>query len=302
MRFISPKTDFAFKKIFGSNKSKDILISFLNALVYQGRSHIQDLEILDPYTGGSTVDLKDSYLDVKAILSDGTTVIIEMQVLNVAAFEKRVIYNLSKTYANQLKSGQGYTHLKPVIALTITDFKLFDDIEDIITQFSFREKKHGFEYSDRELEMIFVELPKFKKKLEDLQSLTEKWIFFMKEAPSLELIPPTLREIPEVEKAFNIANQANLSAKELEDLDKREMFIEDQRASITLALQEGEEKGREEERLKFIFRILRRLGKLSTELEAKINQLSLSKLEELGEVSLDFSSVEELSNWLKNQN
>ncbi|MBP0016199.1 MAG: Rpn family recombination-promoting nuclease/putative transposase, partial [Cyanobacteria bacterium SBLK] len=121
MRFISPKTDFAFKKIFGSNESKDILISFLNALVYEGRSQIQDLDILDPYTGGSNIDLKDSYLDVKAVLSDGTIVIIEMQVLNVAAFEKRVIYNLSKTYANQLKSGQGYSYLRPVIALTITD-------------------------------------------------------------------------------------------------------------------------------------------------------------------------------------
>ena len=305
MQFISPKTDFAFKKIFGSNESTDILISFLNALVYEGRSHIQDLEIIDPYTGGNTPDLKDSYLDVKAVLVDGTTVIIEMQVLNVAAFEKRVIYNLAKTYANQLKSGQGYSYLRPVIALTITDFKLFKNTEKIITKFSFQEDEEGFQYRDRELAIIFVELPKFKKKLEELKNLTEKWLFFMKEAPSLELIPPALREIPEVEKALNIANRANLGEKELESLEKREMFIEDQRGSITLALQEGEEKGREEGRLKLlqlIFRILGRLGTLSLQNREEIACLSFSDLEELGEISLDFSSLAELSNWLSDRN
>ncbi|NEP89345.1 MAG: hypothetical protein F6K18_22290 [Okeania sp. SIO2C2] len=76
MRFISPKTDFAFKKIFGSTESKDILISFLNALIYGGESMIQDWEIIDPYNPGDTISLKDSYLDVKAILNDGSNLII----------------------------------------------------------------------------------------------------------------------------------------------------------------------------------------------------------------------------------
>ncbi|MBP0020968.1 MAG: Rpn family recombination-promoting nuclease/putative transposase, partial [Cyanobacteria bacterium SBLK] len=231
---------------------------------------------------------------------------IEMQVLNVAAFEKRVIYNLSKTYANQLKSGQGYSYLRPVIALTITDFKLFENTEKIITRFHFRETEENFEYSDRELEMIFVELPKFKKKLEDLQTLTEKWIFFMKEAPSLELIPSTLSEIPEMEKALNIASRSNLSVNELDKLDKREMFLEDQRGSIILALQEGEEKGRvkgqKEGQLKVIFQILGRLGELSPDIEEAIARLSLAELDELVTASLNFSSLEDLSNWLRNQN
>ncbi|NEO63556.1 MAG: Rpn family recombination-promoting nuclease/putative transposase, partial [Moorea sp. SIO4G2] len=117
MRFISPKTDFAFKKIFGSDQSKDILISFLNAMIYSGESVIQDLEILDPYSAGDVVELEDTYvdvyLDVKAVLEDRTTVLIEMQIWNVEAFEKRVVYNLCKTYGNQLKSGQGYFDLNP---------------------------------------------------------------------------------------------------------------------------------------------------------------------------------------------
>lgn len=94
MRFISPKTDFAFKKIFGSNESKNILISFLNALVYNGEPEIQDLEIIDPYTSGKVLELKNSFLDVKAVLANQKIVIIEMQVINIGAFEKRVVYNL----------------------------------------------------------------------------------------------------------------------------------------------------------------------------------------------------------------
>ena len=233
MRFISPKTDFAFKKIFGSDQSKDILISFLNATIYSGNEVIQDLEILDPYSPGNVLDLKDSYLDVKAVLADKTTVIIEMQVWNVEAFPKRVIYNSCKTYANQLKLGQGYSYLNPVIALTITDFQLFPDTDKIITRFYFQEEELEVEqekklaYQKDELKLVFVELPKFTKKLEDLENAMDKWIYFIKEAPSLELIPDNLKEIPQLEKALNIANQASLSVEELENIRQQEILLED---------------------------------------------------------------------------
>ncbi len=94
MIFINPKTDYAFKKIFGSSESKDILISFLNALVYDGNSIIEDLEIINPNLPPVLQGLKDTYLDVKAKLRDGTLVIIEMQVLNVESFGKRVLLYL----------------------------------------------------------------------------------------------------------------------------------------------------------------------------------------------------------------
>jgi predicted transposase/invertase (TIGR01784 family) len=125
MIFINPKTDFAFKKIFGSEQSKDILISFLNALLYEARPVIEDLQILNPYLAPRIRGVKDTYLDVKAKLQDGTTVIIEMQVLNVEGFEKRILYNATKAYSIQLDSGEDYKLLEPVIALTITDFEMF---------------------------------------------------------------------------------------------------------------------------------------------------------------------------------
>ncbi|MEY3867750.1 MAG: hypothetical protein RLZZ338_1641, partial [Cyanobacteriota bacterium] len=124
MRFINPKTDFAFKKIFGSEQSKDILISFLNGMLYEGKSVILDLEIVNPYQVPRIRGIKDTYLDVKAKITGDKTVIIEMQVLNVEGFEKRILYNASKAYSIQLETGEDYTLLNPVIALTITDFEM----------------------------------------------------------------------------------------------------------------------------------------------------------------------------------
>jgi predicted transposase/invertase (TIGR01784 family) len=92
MIFISPKTDFAFKKIFGSEQSHEVLISFLNSILYGGEPTIQDLDILNPYQAPRIRGVKDTYLDVKAKLADGKTVIIEMQVLNVEGFEKRILF------------------------------------------------------------------------------------------------------------------------------------------------------------------------------------------------------------------
>jgi conserved hypothetical protein (putative transposase or invertase) len=96
MKFINPKTDYAFKKIFGSDQSQDILISFLNAIVYQGETFITSLEIIDPYAPGRISGLKTTYFDVKAKLNNGENVLIEMQALNVPAFGKRILYNTAK--------------------------------------------------------------------------------------------------------------------------------------------------------------------------------------------------------------
>ncbi|XZN91651.1 MAG: Rpn family recombination-promoting nuclease/putative transposase [Microcoleus sp.] len=248
MIFINPKTDYAFKKIFGSSESKDILISFLNALIYEGNSTIQDLEIINPNLPPKVEGLKDSYLDVKAQLNNGTLVIIEMQVLNVQSFGKRVFYNAAKTYAFQLQAAQGYRLLKPVIALTITDFEMFPESEDFSSRFVLKEVNKNFTYPENDLDLVFVELPKFTKEEGQLETLADKWIYFMKNARSLTSVPETMDSIPEIHQAFDIANQARLSREELEDLDRREQFIYDQQGAIIKAVQEGIEQGIEQGR------------------------------------------------------
>ena len=309
MKFISPKTDFAFKKIFGSIHSQKILISFLNAIVYDNQNIIQSLEIINPYNPGVTNTLKDTYLDVKAVLDNGSTVIIEMQVLNVEDFQKRVIYNLAKAYGNQLDVGQGYMMLTPFLALTIADFVLFENTEKMITKFRFKEDTELFDYQD-ELTLMFVELPKFTKELSALETLSDKWTYFIKSAPNLEVIPSSLGEVSEIEAALNIANKGNLNNEELEELDKQEMLIRDKKGQISLALKEGIEKGigigreegigigREQVVKQILRQIHRKFGEISPEVQIQIEQLSLEKLDILGAEIFDLARMIDLKNWL----
>ncbi|EDX74312.1 conserved hypothetical protein [Coleofasciculus chthonoplastes PCC 7420] len=295
MRFISPKVDYAFKKIFGSEQSKEILISFLNAIVYDGDQVIKDLTIVNPYNPGQTLSLKDTYLDVKAVLADGSIVVIEMQIASMAAFNKRVAYNLAKAYANQLVKGEDYPRLNPAMAVTITDFILFQETEDVINKFVFQEREKKFEILNQELQLIFVELPKFNKTLSELTSLTDKWIYFLREAAMLEDIPESLGEVSEIKFALNLANQANMTVEELDIVDRRGMMLQDEKGRIIYAEQKGEQKG--ESRL--ILRLLKkRFGEISVETSRQVQNLSIEDLESLGEDFLEFDSLEDLENWL----
>ena len=171
--FSTPKTDFAFKRIFGSEQSKDILLSFLNAILgLESPYRIAKLSIIDPYLAPKIQGMKDTYLDVRAEDEQGKSYIIEMQVLNVAGFEKRVLYNACKAYAGQIQRGEDYQLLTDVIAITITDFVMFEELSDLINKFRLRDKT-GQIYSD-DLELVFAELPKFQKNRARIK--TRYWI------------------------------------------------------------------------------------------------------------------------------
>jgi predicted transposase/invertase (TIGR01784 family) len=292
MIFINPKIDFAFKKIFGSEDSKDILISFLNALIYEAQPVIHDLEILNPYLAPKIRGVKDTYLDIKAKIIDSATkeertVIIEMQVLNVEGFEKRILYNAAKSYSIQLTTGQGYNLLNPVIALTITDFVMFADLPNVTSRFVLKEKDFLIDYPIYDIELIFVELPKFKKNLSELETIIDKWLFFLNNARKMQDVPSTMDNIPELKKAFYIANQANLNFDELEEQEKSEIFIQDQRGAITKAARESLEQGRQEGRQEGLaeglqqkaYEIARKmLGVLDDQAIAKMTGLTLDEI------------------------
>lgn len=244
MKFLDVKTDFAFKKVFGSVTSKDILINFLNSIIdFDNARTIKDLIIVDPYSIPLLRGMKDTYVDVKAELDDGSQVIIEMQVLNHEGLEKRILYNAAKNYSIQLKKGDAYHLLNPVIALTITDFILFKNNQELINNFKLIEKKQFIEYSD-DIELIFIELPKYQKTEAELDTVQDKWLYFIKNAGSLDYIPKNLNQ--ELEKAFNIANEANLSAEELELQHKKKDWIYIQKNSIELATRTGLQQGLEQ--------------------------------------------------------
>ena len=244
MNFLDVKTDYAFKKVFGSEDSKDKLISFLNAIVYENKkTKIKDLTIVDPYNVPLLDGMKNSFVDVKAILDDDTKVIIEMQVLNHQGFEKRVLYNLAKNYSVQLNKAEDFHLLNPVIALNIVDFTMFKNSSKIITNFKLLEKEEFIDYSD-DIELIFVELPKFKKELKELKTISEQWIYFIKNAGSLEYIPNNLDKI--IQNSLDALNEANLTKDELEAQHKRKEFISIQKLAILKATNDGLIKGIEQ--------------------------------------------------------
>jgi len=218
MQFIDVTTDFAFKKVFGSQQSKDILISFLNALLDFKDNPIVNLTIVDPYQAPLVATLKNTYVDIKAYLDNGTQVIIEMQVLNQAGFDKRVLSNVAKAYFTQLEKGDKYVELNPTIGLTFTDFVMFTQKQlesQVITDFIFLERHQLIPYPE-EMRLVFVELPKFNKKLRQLKGMADKWIYFVKNVGHLKSIPKTLANDKDINQALSIANTASLTPKELE--------------------------------------------------------------------------------------
>ena len=288
MEFLDVKTDFAFKKVFGSEGSKDILISFLNSIIdFEENEKIVDLTIVDPYQIPLIKGMKDTFVDVKAKLSNHKNVIIEMQVLNVEGFEQRVLYNAAKAYSSQLQKAQAFITLEPIIALTITDFVMFEEVDNVITYFKLREKNTLIEYNN-EIELIFIELPKFKKNEEEIFSITDKWIYFIKNAGTLEYTPKTLIKEVEIEKAFEIANTAGMSKEELEAQFKRHDFIYLQKGAIEFALKqgkkEGREEGREEGKKEKTIEIAKSLLRLEIDIEkiSKVTGLTTDEIEEIG--------------------
>jgi predicted transposase/invertase (TIGR01784 family) len=239
MQFIDVTTDFAFKKVFGSQQSKDILISFLNALLDFEDNPIVNLTIVDPYQAPLVATLKNTYVDIKAHLDNGTGVIIEMQVLNQSGFDKRVLSNIAKAYFTQLEKGDKYTELNPTIGLTFTDFVMFSQPQfesQVLTDFIFLERHQLIPYSE-EMRLVFVELPKFDKKLRELKGMADKWIYFVKNVGSMKSIPKTLAREPTISQALTIANIAGLKPQELELQQKKLRWLRDQKANLARAEQ-----------------------------------------------------------------
>lgn len=245
MGFVDPRTDFGFKRIFGSSRSKPTLRKFLNAIIYDNEPRIADLEITDPYQNPDLYSLKQSILDIKAVLNDETIVIIEMQILPVEAFAERVVYNTAKAYVSQLKRGEGYLCLKPVISVTITDFVLFprDDGETKpITRYQLLDAETGHCCSDH-LELIFAELPKLAKQPEQLGKASDLWLYFIQQAGRVEQVPEVLTR-PEFDDAFAIANESQLSQEEYELAEKQRMKLLDAQGQLSYAIKEGMAIGR----------------------------------------------------------
>jgi predicted transposase/invertase (TIGR01784 family) len=211
-----------------------------------------------------------------------------MQVLNHPGFENRVLYNTAKNYSIQLVKGERYDLLKPVIALTIVNFDMFKDNNELINYFKVLNKKDFSAYND-DIGLIFIELNKFNKTHQQCQGIQDEWIFFLKNAGSLTIMPKNLPTA--VETAYQASNEAGMSSEELELQYKKQEFIAVQISSLQQAeevgLAKGEEKGlakglakgREEEK----FEIVRTMKRQNFDLEtiSKVTGLALELIKDI---------------------
>ncbi|MBV6340993.1 Rpn family recombination-promoting nuclease/putative transposase [Candidatus Magnetobacterium casense] len=241
MRFVDVKSDIAFKRIFGNENKKGILISFLNAVLdLSGEREIYDIDILNPYQVPKIEGLKETVLDIRAVDKSNVTFIVEIQIQKKKGFEKRVLYYTSKAYANQLDRGKAYSELKQVIYIAIVDFEVFDG-DGYLTRHLILNTA-TLKQDLKDFEFYFIELPKFTKAENELESITDKWIHFIKNAYSLEMVPKCA-DFVEIKEAYEIANESTWSKKEFEVYEYWQIRLQDERGAIENSFDEGKIKG-----------------------------------------------------------
>ena len=246
--FADPKTDFVFKRIFGTEAHKNLLIALLDALLELDEPHrIVELEFLPPEQHLPISEFKLSIVDVKCRDASGRTYVVEMQILKVEGFEKRVVYNSAKAYVAQLGKADGYTTLADVIGVTICDFEVWPNppVSDgppvpLLSRWRMQEQ-HGGKLGLSQIQHVFLELPKYAAGKEPV-SLIDKWAYFFREAKNFEIIPPPLAE-GAFREALEVARISQFSAAELENYDRDKMAEQDARGALSLSRREGREEG-----------------------------------------------------------
>ncbi|MDD2863658.1 MAG: Rpn family recombination-promoting nuclease/putative transposase [Methylococcales bacterium] len=238
MKFVDPKTDIAFKKIFGNEAHKEILIEFLNEIL-ELEYPIADVTILNSYQPPKLGGLKETLLYIKAKDTHQREFLVEIQVEKELAFAKHT----SKAYSQQLGKGEKYHLLKPVIFLGILDFTLFSHENTISRHLILDNQTKQHELKD--LEFNFIELPKFLKQEHELDTVAEKWLYFIKQADDLDHIPANANTSA-LKQAYEIAEQHTWSADELEVYESQKIEIVKTRNMIDSARVEGKAEGKVE--------------------------------------------------------
>lgn len=237
MQFADVKNDIAFRKIFGNENRKETLISFLNAVLdFHDDQSITEVTILNPYQLPKLKGGKVTIIDVKATDQAGRTYIVEMQVGDIDGFEKRVLYYSSKSYVDQIKRADFYRKLRPVIFIGILDFEQTEN-KNYISRSQVRDIETG-ERTIKDIEFTFIELPKFTLKPHELNTLTEKWVYFIKNAENLVVIPENINDAG-LKSAYEEANVQTWTQDELDAYEYAFMREEDEKARLDQAKKDG---------------------------------------------------------------
>lgn len=243
-RYLDPKNDVAFRKVFGEEKHKRIPIDFLNAvLALEGDDRIADVEFLNLKQAPEIDARKESIVDVMVRDQRGIKYIVEMQVAKMEGFEKRAQYYAAKTYCAHFGKGGKYHDLKKVIFLAITDYVVFPKKEGRYKSDHVILDSQSHEHDLRDFSFTFVELPKFNKSLKDLRTIEDKWYYFLKHADESDNIEEIIANHPEIKEAYDVLDRFHWSEEELQRYEKMIMNIADAQAILDAARNEGLDEG-----------------------------------------------------------
>ena len=246
-KYVNVFTDFGFKKLFGEKPSKPLLLDFLNELLIEQEGPIKNITYLNTeHLGSSPLDRR-AIFDIYCENEKGEKFIVELQKAKQSYLKDRTLFYATFPIQEQAKQNDWDFKLKAVYTVAILDFVFEEDKADI-HKYRYDVKLTDIEtckvFYDK-LTFIYLELPKFKKKIDELSTNFEKWLFVLKNLHKLNKIPDQLKE-ERFEKLFAIAEVAHFTREELKSYEDSKKFYRDIKNSMDTAFEEGKEAGIEE--------------------------------------------------------
>lgn len=218
MKYLDPKADLTFKKVFGTHP--DLVISLLNALLpLEEGKEIESVEYLTPEMAPRTPTRKNSIVDVRCKDSEGRHFIVEMQMVWSTEYKRRVVFNAAKAYVGQLNKGEDYDLLQPVYSLNLVNDVFENDVEDYYHYYRMVHDRYTNKVIEG-LNLIFVELPKFHPQTMTEKKMTALWLRFLTEiGEKTREVPQELLADPSVKRAIEIIEESAFTDEELEVYD-----------------------------------------------------------------------------------
>lgn len=285
MEKISPRVDIAFKKIFGVEENKDLLISLINSIVSK-EDQVAEVTLLNPYNPKNFRQDKLSILDIKAKSEAGKKYNIEIQISDEGDYDKRSLYYWAKLYTEQLKVAGGYASLSKAIGIHILNFTSILGVDKYHNVFHITEKETGFQYF-KDLELHTIELKKFSKdshaELSDIvaqvKNSLDMWMAFLTRHDLLnqEHLPSVLDD-PALKKALNVLEVMNFGPEEREEYEAHLKWLMIEMSTLKKYEAKGFVEGREET-TKNIARIMLQEG-IDLEKISKITGISIKNIKE----------------------
>lgn len=243
---INPRVDFAFKKLFGSEENKDLLISLINSIISK-EEQVVEVVLKNPYNLADYRAGKMSILDIKAKSEQGRWFNVEMQISEDYNFDKRAIYYWAKLVTEQLSEGMMFKELKKTISINILDFNFIPDIDEMHNCYKIINTATGKDDKLHDIfELHYIELRKFKKSYQEINSVLDRWSSFLTKADKLtkDNIPEQLKIDKNIVKAISAVDRM-FDEEERQVYEIRMQSLADTESKIASAEEKGHEEGME---------------------------------------------------------